>query len=126
MNKKDLSKVSVEEVGFSMETLVALKKNKLLTMGALTFMAPEDLLYGYNLKQESVTEIEKKLNEYGSRLRTEAENTMDNFYEDCMFGFDGPLWSNPKQKDTSAASKITHEDIVNLYKERYGERIARS
>ena len=116
MNKQDLSKVSVEEVGFSMETLVALKKNKLLTMGALTFMAPEDLLYGYNLKQESVTEIEKKLNEYGSRLRTEAENTMDNFYEDCMFGIDGPLWREPKHK---ALSNITHEDIVNLYKERY-------
>lgn len=116
MNKKDLSKVSVEEVGFSMETLVALKKNKLLTMGALTFMASEDLLYDYNLKQESITEIEKKLNEYGSRLRTEAENTMDNFYEDCMFGIDGPLWREPKHK---APSNITHEDIVNLYKERY-------
>ena len=85
-------------------------------MGALTFMAPEDLLYRYNLKQESVTEIEKKLNEYGSRLRTEAENTMDNFYEDCMFGFDGPRWREPKHK---APSNITHEDIVNLYKERY-------
>ena len=119
MNKQDLSKVSVEEVGFSMETLVALKKNKLLTMGALTFMAPEDLLYGYNLKQESVTEIEKKLNEYGSRLRTEAENTMDNFYEDCMFGIDGPLWREPKQKGSYETAKITREDIVNLYKERY-------
>lgn len=119
MNKQDLSKVSVEEVGFSMETIVALKKNKLLTMGALTFMAPEDLLYGYNLKQESVTEIEKKLNEYGSRLRTEAENTMDNFYEDCMFGIDGPLWREPKQKGSNETAKITREDIVNLYKERY-------
>ena len=63
MHKQDISKVSVEEVGFSMKTLTALKKNDLLTMGALTFMSPEDLLYGYNIKQESVTEIEKKLNE---------------------------------------------------------------
>lgn len=116
MNIQDLSKVSVEEVGFSKETLSALKKNKLQTIGALTFMAPEDLLYGYNLKQESVTEIEKKLNEYGSRLRTEAENTMDNFYEDCMFGIDGPLWREQKHK---APFNITHEDVVNLYKERY-------
>lgn len=116
MNKQDLSKVLVEEVGFSRETLSMLKKNGLLTMGALTFMSPEDLLYGYNLKQESVTEIENKLNEYGSRLRTDAEKTMDNFYEDCMFGFDSPLYREPKNK---ALSNITHEDIVNLYKARY-------
>ena len=41
---------------------------------------------------------------------------MDNFYEDCMFGFDGPLYKVPKHK---APSNITHEDIVNLYKTRY-------
>lgn len=116
MDKQDLSKVSVEEVGFSHKTVENLKANDLLTMGALTFMSSEDLLYGYNLNQESVTEIEQKLNEYGSRLRTEAENTMDNFYEDCMFGIDGPLWREPKD---NAPSNITHEDIVNLYKARY-------
>ena len=60
-----------------------------------------------------------KLNEYSSRLRTEAEKTMDNFYEDCMFGIDGALWSNPKQKDNKELGQITHEDIVSLYKERY-------
>ena len=43
MNKQELSKVSVEEVRFSKETLSALKKNKLQTIGALTFMASEDL-----------------------------------------------------------------------------------
>ena len=118
-NKQDLANLSIEAVGFSKETLSALKKNKLLTMGALTFMSPEGLLYTYNLKQESVTEIENKLNEYGSRLRTDAENTMDNLYENCMFGIDGPFSREIKQKDTNKKSKITHEDIINLYKERY-------
>jgi hypothetical protein len=36
-----------------------------------------------------------------------------------MFGFDGPLWNVPKQKDTGEGSKITHEDIVNLYRKHY-------
>ena len=120
----DLSKVSIDEVGFSSKTLQSLKESKLRTMGALTFMSKEDLVEIYHINKDSIQEIESKLNEYGSRLRTNAEKIMDNFYEDCMFGTDGPLWNNPRQKDKNKAPKITREDIVDLYKERYVNNLA--
>ena len=40
-----------------------------------------DLLYGYNLKQESVTEIEKKLNEYVRNLEPTKQNEMTGLFK---------------------------------------------
>ena len=116
MNKQDLSKVSVEKVGFSRQTVEQLKASNLLTMGAISFSSKEDLSKIYHLNNDSIKEIESKFSNFGSRLRTEGEKIMDNYYEDCMFGLEGPLWSKPKHK---SPSNITREDIVNLYKERY-------
>ena len=116
MKKQDLSKVSVEKVGFSRKTVEQLKASNLLTMGAISFMSKEDLSKIYHLNNDSIKEIESKFSDYGSRLRTEGENIMDHYYEDCMFGLKGRLWGEPKH---NAPSNITREDIVNLYKKRY-------
>ena len=116
MKKQDLSKVSVEKVGFSRQTVEQLKTRNLLTMGALSFMSKEDLSERYHLNNDSIKEIERKFSEYGSRLRMKEENIMDNYYEACIFGYQGQLLRDPKYKEKSS---ITREDVVNLYKKHY-------
>ena len=111
MKKQDLSKVSVEKVGFSRQTVEQLKTRNLLTMGALSFMSKEDLSERYHLNNDSIKEIERKFSEYGSRLRMKEEQIMDNYYEECIFGCKGQLLRDPKYKEKSSI-------IIKLFKPR--------
>lgn len=112
--KKSDGRLPIGEAGFSPFTYECLISANILTIGHLTFCTKEQLLEEYKFDDNTIKEIESKLNEYGWKLATQEE--LDEMYEDDM----KMLEEMEKEYSNEAFSrKITHEDIVCLYKSRY-------